>query len=420
MFRKIFDVQECSYSFWFGGGEDLKKKMIHTKRYSSHAEKESLRLERPLLPKFDYKLLSDDKSLPPIPSSFDWRTQKDLNNKAYLPPPLDQGVCGSCYAFCSAQMLSARFAIASEGSIKPILSPQDLVTCGKSFVNETYNNPQFNEHYQKMLEDGILFEADEYALEGCDGGLLASSLGYLVIRGLPELSKVPYSSINGSEPSSNYCFTRDKNTIYYAHESHSLTDGIIDGVPSVVVTLPSAVLKENIENMQRAIMEDGPIITAMNIFTDFLYYPHISPVYQKYSAIVVNGNPKPVVLEGGHAVMIVGWDEAIDEDTNEVIPYWICQNSWGTDWGLNGYFYIRRGNNEANIEFNAASVFPGIGNSDHSLRDGFQPIGSVGKPSSDKVSTSPTMTILIILLTVIIVIAFAVILTLILLRSRKQ
>ena len=35
---------------------------------------------------------------------------------------------------------------------------------------------------------------------------------------------------------------------------------------------------------------------------------------------------------GGHAVMCVGYD-----DTNQ---WFIVRNSWGTDWGDGGYFYM--------------------------------------------------------------------------------
>lgn len=39
-------------------------------------------------------------------------------------------------------------------------------------------------------------------------------------------------------------------------------------------------------------------------------------------------------LSGGHFVVIVGWDDAQD--------YWICKNSWGKNWGEDGYFRIAR------------------------------------------------------------------------------
>ena len=30
--------------------------------------------------------------------------------------------------------------------------------------------------------------------------------------------------------------------------------------------------------------------------------------------------------------------------------FWICENTWGDDWGENGFFRVKRGNNEINIE----------------------------------------------------------------------
>ena len=33
---------------------------------------------------------------------------------------------------------------------------------------------------------------------------------------------------------------------------------------------------------------------------------------------------------GGHAIKILGWG------VEDSIPYWLCANSWNTDWGDNG------------------------------------------------------------------------------------
>ncbi|XP_077464645.1 cathepsin O isoform X2 [Stigmatopora argus] len=40
-----------------------------------------------------------------------------------------------------------------------------------------------------------------------------------------------------------------------------------------------------------------------------------------------------------HAVLVVGYD------ATGVIPFWIVQNSWGTDWGSEGYAYVKIGGN---------------------------------------------------------------------------
>ena len=45
-----------------------------------------------------------------------------------------------------------------------------------------------------------------------------------------------------------------------------------------------------------------------------------------------------------HSVIIVGYGE------ENGIKYWICGNSWGDDWGENGFFKVKRGINEINIE----------------------------------------------------------------------
>lgn len=49
-----------------------------------------------------------------------------------------------------------------------------------------------------------------------------------------------------------------------------------------------------------------------------------------------------------HAVVLVGYGTLNDR------PYWVVRNSWGTEWGLGGYFLLLRGVNQCGIANHAA------------------------------------------------------------------
>jgi C1A family cysteine protease len=67
----------------------------------------------------------------------------------------------------------------------------------------------------------------------------------------------------------------------------------------------------------------GPLVTAMTVYDDFFSYN--SGVYHYVSG----------AQQGGHCICAVGYD-----DNNE---FWICKNSWGTQWGEGGFFRIAYG-----------------------------------------------------------------------------
>ena len=87
----------------------------------------------------------------------------------------------------------------------------------------------------------------------------------------------------------------------------------------------------SISNIKGYLLE-APLPTGMTVYEDFYYYE--GDIYEH-----VWGSGL-----GGHLVTIVGWD-----DTNGC---WICKNSWGTDWGEDGWFMIKYG--ECGIENDTA------------------------------------------------------------------
>lgn len=52
-----------------------------------------------------------------------------------------------------------------------------------------------------------------------------------------------------------------------------------------------------------------------------------------------------------HAALLVGWGESPDGE-----QFWIVKNSWGSEWGEDGYFRIARGADDCHIESLAVGV----------------------------------------------------------------
>lgn len=102
--------------------------------------------------------------------------------------------------------------------------------------------------------------------------------------------------------------------------------------PYAVVGDNSSSLADNARKMIQILNADpkdggGPIQVGFTVMRDFMGYQ--GGVYQPLTT-----DPKDEI--GGHAVMVVG--HGYDQSAG---PYWLVQNSWGTDWGINGFFKIR-------------------------------------------------------------------------------
>lgn len=45
-----------------------------------------------------------------------------------------------------------------------------------------------------------------------------------------------------------------------------------------------------------------------------------------------------------HGVAVVGYGVGAPEATDDTQAYWLIKNSWGTEWGVDGYIYFARNN----------------------------------------------------------------------------
>lgn len=206
-----------------------------------------------------------------LPDRWDWRDKDGIN---YASSVLDQGRCGSCVAFATVGALETQMNITRNTPSSPwAFSTQHLFSCGGG---------------------------------GCESGWSPSSaLSYLKSQGIPDESCFPYQS--GAVGEDAAC-------------SATCKDAENRKVKIVSYTQPTMFFPSD-DAVKKALM-DGPLVAVMKVYEDFFFYK--SGVYKHVSG----------AMEGGHAVMILGWD---DQDKS-----WIVRNSWGKDWGDNGYFKIAR------------------------------------------------------------------------------
>lgn len=218
------------------------------------------------------KIVSMEAQLAALPADLDWSKTNPVSNMSCVTAVRDQGDCGSCWAFATAGALESYASIKADcPAVNNLdLAEQILVSCSR--------------------------------VGSCSGGYIDKASNFIRDTGLPEEGCFPYTETNNR--CRNACTNWQSNT---------------ETIDSWFYVTPPTVAA-----IQTALNTYGPLVTTMDVYTDFFSY--IDGIYS-YSY----GN-----LEGGHAILIVGYSGSPESDNG----YFIVKNSWGSDWGVGGFFNI--------------------------------------------------------------------------------
>ncbi|XP_072550727.1 pro-cathepsin H [Salminus brasiliensis] len=168
-----------------------------------------------------------------------------------------------------------------------------------------------------LAEQQLVDCAGAFNNYGCNGGLPSQAFEYIKYsKGIMTEKDYPYTAQDGPceyNPKQAAAFVKDVVNITLYDEM-----GMVDAVARL-----------------------NPVSFAYEVTNDFMFYT--SGVYSSTEC----HNTTDMV---NHAVLAVGYAE------ENSIPYWIVKNSWGTGWGMDGYFYIERGKNMCGLA--ACSSYP--------------------------------------------------------------
>lgn len=265
----------------------------------------------------------------------------------YLSPVRDQNRCGNCYAQSCVGSLADRFALFTLGQVRVVLSPYQPTICA-GVINSEQHIIESNERIVNRLVHSSL---------ACNGNTIENMMDYLYTYGTQERGCFDLGILKKQGITLDSDIT-DSNQLPFCGKVIGQDYGrCVDTKTHAQFYRCMAYydVYPNVDCIQNEIFHWGTVVTGMVMYDSFTNFD---------GKTIYMGPEEKEDPIGGHAICLVGWG-------SEPVPYWLARNSWGTDYGLNGYFKIKMGVCE--VEQNVMALIPDIKNFDLNLLD-YKPI----------------------------------------------
>ena len=249
----------------------------------------------------------------------------DLRNYGRVPEIKNQGIYETCWTFASLGSMESNYLTQNLSFLET--SP-DFSELHMAWFLYADSNPENNYFVVPLNVQGVNIPEEYYVLG--QGGNYYMAMAYLArMSGPVDESLLPYEKAPSMD-------VMPKNATDYHPISLRVHEAELIGMLSPYF---DAETREDIKNViKKHIMTNGAV--QASYFSQGSMYSNSSG----FTTYFNNNGTKT-----GHAVQIIGWDDnfsALNFNNNDpdLIPSskgaWIVKNSWGSNWGDEGYFYM--------------------------------------------------------------------------------
>ena len=197
-----------------------------------------------------------------------------------------------------------------------------------------------------LRPQGLMSSVKTQTPGGCWGYATLGSLESNWLKqgfGVSDLGEHDLLYCHNFDPSRNTWGNHFISTAYFAYgsgpilQSQDTSSNCISGVPAVSYISDARFPPKNRELIKHLIMENGAVYSML--YYNPAYFVQATNTYCYKGQLIIN-----------HAVDLAGWDDT--KETAGGIGAWICKNSYGQNWGQNGYFYVSY-NDSSILNYNA-------------------------------------------------------------------
>ncbi|GIX61909.1 preprocathepsin c precursor, putative [Babesia caballi] len=315
-------------------------KSIHHSRMSGGSARDA-----PLLRRFMQTDVHSNDYYRELALPRQWSWGDSFNGETDDIQPFSQGQCGSCYAMASIYVLAKRSEI---------------------LLRKLYPDKDWSAFPRPSVQD--IVECSPFG-QGCFGGFPFLVGKHLTELGVLDESASPYKMYGDTAPT---CSAPRENP---EHRLFAATYGYVGGCYECTTEL----------EIMREVYHHGPVAVAIDAPQSLFSYNSGTSTLPApaFAAGVYDDEPEnhgstcDLPLSGlngalahcaahipagweytNHAIAIVGWGE--EDIGGTPTKFWVCRNTWGNNWGVGGFFKIKRGVNLCGVESQAVYIDPDL------------------------------------------------------------